>query len=73
MAASAMAPGAAALFSPPGLSFAKIMSGTEQLPANPVAASRKFVRVDNIEMSWCESGEEPAVIAVQGIPTSAGP
>lgn len=70
IAASAMALGAAALLTPAGRRFAKIMSATEQLPANPVAASRRFARVDNIEMSWRESGEGPVVIAVHGIPTS---
>jgi len=70
IAASAMALGAVALFTPAGRRFAKIMSDTEELSANPDAASRKFARVDNIEMSWSESGEGPAVIAVHGIPTS---
>lgn len=70
IAASALALGAAALFTPAGRRFAKVMSDPGKSSADPDVASRRFARVDNIEMSWRESGEGPVVIAVHGIPTS---
>lgn len=68
--ASALALGATALLTPVGRRFAKIMSSTGKSSVDPAGASRKFARVDDIEMSWRESGEGPVVIAVHGIPTS---
>ncbi len=70
IAASTMALGAAALFTPAGRRFAKMMSNAGKPSSNTCAASRKFARVNDIEMSWRESGEGPVVIAVHGIPTS---
>lgn len=70
IAASILALGSAALFTPAGRRFAKVMSDTGKHPVNSDVVSREFARVDNIEMSWCEIGEGPVVIAVHGIPTS---
>ena len=70
IAASLLALGSAALFSPAGRRFTKIMSDSGNSSAKPDVADRKFARVDDIQMSWRESGEGPVVIAVHGIPTS---
>lgn len=70
IAASALVLGSAVLLAPAGRRFARIMSDAGKSSANPDVAKRKFARVDEIEMSWRESGEGPVVIAVHGIPTS---
>lgn len=70
IAASALVLGSAAMLTLAGRRFARIMADDGKSSAHPAKANRKFARVDDIEMSWRESGDGPVVIAVHGIPTS---